>query len=90
MEQHGQHNYHTHLTHNHENQGNIKVAFFLNLSFTIAEIIGGLWTNSVAILSDAVHDLGDSLSLGLAWYFDAFSKKVRMRSIPLATPDSPC
>lgn len=75
MEQHGQHNYHTHLTHNHENQGNIKVAFFLNLSFTIAEIIGGLWTNSVAILSDAVHDLGDSLSLGLAWYFDAFSKK---------------
>ncbi len=75
MEQHGQHNFHTHLTHDHKNQGNIKVAFFLNLSFTIAEIIGGLWTNSVAILSDAVHDLGDSLSLGLAWYFDAFSKK---------------
>lgn len=69
MEKHSQH------THNHENQGNIKVAFFLNLSFTIAEIIGGLWTNSVAILSDAVHDLGDSLSLGLAWYFAEFSKK---------------
>lgn len=34
-------------------------------------------TNSIAILSDAVHDLGDSLSLGLAWYFQNYSKKKR-------------
>ena len=44
----------------------LRVAFFLNLSFNIVAGIGGVWTNSVAILSDAVHDLGDSLSLGLA------------------------
>ncbi|OGB24865.1 MAG: cobalt transporter [Burkholderiales bacterium RIFCSPLOWO2_02_FULL_57_36] len=56
---------------------NLKIAFFLNLSFTILEIIGGLWTNSIAILSDAVHDLGDSMSLGLAWYFDRLSKQGR-------------
>ncbi len=59
---------HSHL-HAHDHQGeveNIKVAFFLNFGFAIIEVIGGFLTNSVAILSDAVHDLGDSLSLG--WY----------------------
>jgi len=63
--------------HNHEyrREGNIKTAFFLNLFFTILEIIGGLWTNSMAILSDALHDLGDSISLGMAWYFEKYSKK---------------
>lgn len=63
--------------HHHQAEGNIKAAFFLNLSFTIIEIIGGLYTNSLAILSDAVHDLGDSLSLGLSWYFQKLSKKGR-------------
>lgn len=62
--------------HNHsKSEGNIKVAFFLNLAFTIIEIFGGIYTNSVAIMSDAIHDLGDSISLGLAWYFQNLSKK---------------
>lgn len=65
-------------SHNHS-EGNVKVAFFLNLSFTIIEIIGGLYTNSLAILSDALHDLGDSLSLGLSWYFQKLSKKGRTK-----------
>ncbi len=56
---------------------NIKIAFLLNFSFTIVEIIGGLLTNSVAILSDALHDLGDSLSLGLSWYLEKVSHKRR-------------
>jgi len=51
------------------------MAFFLNLSFTLIEIVGGLWTQSVAILADAVHDLGDSLSLGLSWYFQRLSRR---------------
>lgn len=60
----------------HEHNGkNIKTAFLLNFSFTIIELIGGLLTNSIAILSDAVHDLGDSISLGLAWYFERLSKR---------------
>jgi cobalt-zinc-cadmium efflux system protein len=53
------------------------VAFFLNLAFSIIEVIGGLLTNSVAILSDALHDFGDSFSLALAWYFQKVSKKKR-------------
>ena len=64
-----------HHGHNHSDVKNIKVAFFLNLGFTIFEIAGGIYTNSIAILSDAVHDLGDSLSLGMAWYFQKISKK---------------
>lgn len=63
--------------HHHHAGSNIKVAFFLNLSFTILELIGGFWINSVAVLSDAMHDLGDSLSLGLAWYFENVSKRQR-------------
>jgi cobalt-zinc-cadmium efflux system protein len=45
------------------------------LSFTVIEFIGGFLTNSIAIISDAVHDLSDSLSLGTAWYFQKLSKK---------------
>lgn len=57
--------------HSHNESGkNLKIAFFLNLGFTILEFIGGLYVNSIAIISDAVHDLGDSLSLGTAWYLD--------------------
>jgi len=65
--------------HNHnrmpDEKSNIALAFFLNFSFTIIELIGGFLTNSIAILSDAVHDFGDSISLGLAWYFQKLSKK---------------
>jgi cobalt-zinc-cadmium efflux system protein len=57
----------------------IRQAFFLNLGFTLFELVGGVMTNSLAILSDAVHDLGDSLSLGLAWYLANYSEKKRDR-----------
>ncbi|MBT41048.1 MAG: cation transporter [Idiomarina sp.] len=50
-------------------------AFVLNFVFTIIEFIGGFLTNSTAILADAVHDLGDSLSLGLAWILNKLGKK---------------
>ncbi|MFZ9027426.1 MAG: cation diffusion facilitator family transporter [Crocinitomicaceae bacterium] len=67
-----------HHGHNHNSDTkNLAIAFLLNLSFTIIEIIGGFFTNSVAILSDAIHDLGDTFSLGLAWYFQKISKRER-------------
>lgn len=69
------HSHHTHNHTHHHGGSNIKVAFFLNLGFTILEFTGGFWINSVAVMSDALHDLGDSLSLGLAWYFEKLSKK---------------
>lgn len=58
----------SHSHHHHASGSNLKLAFFLNLGFTIIEIVGGFLTNSVAIISDALHDFGDSLSLGLSWY----------------------
>ncbi len=61
--------------HHHSTLSNLKIAFFLNLGFTVFEIIGGLYVNSVAIISDAVHDLGDSLSLGTAWFLQRKSSK---------------
>ena len=59
----------------HHSSKNLRTAFFLNLIFAIFEIIGGLYVNSVAIISDAIHDLGDSLSLGTAWYLDRKSRQ---------------
>lgn len=74
---HAHHHHHAGHGHHHGLGSNIKVAFFLNLGFTLLEIVGGIWINSVAILSDALHDLGDSLSLGLAWYFENVAKRGR-------------
>ena len=69
------HTHHHKDNHSHNSAKNIKLAFFLNLTFTIVELVGGLLTNSIAIISDAIHDFGDSLSLALAWYFQKLSKK---------------
>lgn len=63
--------------HHHPSGSNLKFAFFLNVGFTILEIVGGLYVNSVAIISDAIHDLGDSLSLGTSWYLQKKSTKER-------------
>lgn len=70
-----------HLHHEHTNKqqttNNIKIAFFLNFGFTLVEIGGGFYTNSIAIISDALHDFGDSLALGIAWYLANLSRKDR-------------
>lgn len=50
-------------------------AAILNFSFTIIEIIGGILTNSVAILSDALHDLGDSIALFTAYIAEKQSER---------------
>tara|TARA_R110002049_G_scaffold303385_1_gene497652 strand:+ start:317 stop:1198 length:882 start_codon:yes stop_codon:yes gene_type:complete len=65
---------HNHST-NHDSSKRIAWAFFLNVGFTIIEFIGGWLTNSTAIMADAVHDLGDSLSIGLAWFLSHLSNK---------------
>ena len=65
---------HSH-SHSHGKDDRIGWTFFLNVSFTIIEFIGGWLTNSTAIMADAVHDLGDSLSIGFAWILSRFSDK---------------
>lgn len=69
------HDHHHHHTQQDPASGNIVFAFWINTAFALIEIVGGFYTNSVAILSDAVHDLGDSLSLGLAYYFQKKSQQ---------------
>ena len=54
---------------------NIKAAFFLNLIFSILEFFGGILTNSISIFSDAIHDLGDSFSIGISYLLERKSKK---------------
>ena len=73
---HGHNHSHGHHHHHHSTSvKNIKIAFLLNFFFSIFEIIGAILTNSSAILSDAIHDFGDSLSLGLALIFEKKSNK---------------
>jgi len=62
---------HTH----HHNESNLKLAFFLNFGFAIAEIIGGYLINSISIMADALHDLGDSVSLAISWRLEKLSEK---------------
>ncbi len=74
---HHEHSHHDHGHHHHhvvEGQ-NILWAFGLNLSFSIIEFFGGYFTNSVAIYSDALHDLGDSLALLFSYFAEKLSLK---------------
>jgi len=54
---------------------NILIAFILNILFSIFEIIGGFVTNSVAIMSDAIHDFGDAFSIGISYLLEKKAKK---------------
>ncbi len=71
---------HDHHDHPSSSTKNIRVAFVLNLAFTVIEIVGGILTNSMAILSDALHDLGDSFTLGLTWYLEKVAGRSRTPS----------
>ena len=84
------HGHSHHHDHGHGSTGNIRTAFFLNFFFTLLEIVGGLWTNSMAILSDALHDLGDSLTLGIAWYLERYSQRGPDEKFTLAMHAFPC
>ncbi len=53
----------------------ILTAFILNLFFSAFEFVGGIFTGSVAIISDALHDLGDALSIGISFFLEKRSKK---------------
>ncbi len=78
---HGHHHDHGH-EHGHEHAPQsgedvlkrIRFAFILNFAFAIIELIGGLLTGSFAIVADAIHDIGDSFSLGLAFYLQKKSQ----------------
>ena len=67
------------IEHNHEHHekatGNLIFVFILNITFNVIVILGGLITNSVAILADCLHDLSDTISIGLAGVLEHVSQK---------------
>lgn len=74
------HAHHDHHDHDHHaadlrSEKNLRLALLLNASFALVELAGGLWTGSVAILADAVHDFGDSLSLAMAWAMQRLARR---------------
>lgn len=76
------HHNHDHDHHHHEGEKgsvvkDLWIAFILNLVFTIIEFVGGFFSNSMAIMTDAVHDLGDTLAIGSALFFEKYSNKGR-------------
>jgi len=54
---------------------NIFLAFILNLIFSIIEFVGGIFTNSISIISDSIHDLGDAISIAVSWILEKKSEK---------------
>ena len=60
---------HNHLPHSHlDSQRNLLVAFAMNLCFAAVELVGGLYIGSIAVLSNALHDAGDAMSLGVGYF----------------------
>lgn len=58
-----------------KSEKNILIAFILNLIFSVFEFVGGSITGSVAIVSDSIHDIGDSFSIGISFFLEKLSKK---------------
>lgn len=54
---------------------NIFIAFVLNLTFSFFEFAGGIFTGSIAVISDAIHDIGDAASIGISYFLEKKSKK---------------
>lgn len=72
----GQHHHHkSNNVHHHGIVKDLKIALILNTSFTILELFGGIWTNSIAVLSDAVHDLGDTIIIIFAIFLERLSNQ---------------
>ena len=62
--------------HHHKKAGeNLAFVFFMNMTFNIIVILGGLATNSMAILADCIHDMSDTISIALAWALEKVAQK---------------
>jgi cobalt-zinc-cadmium efflux system protein len=64
--------------HNHDTEvkgSRLLIATVLNLVISVAEIIGGLMSNSLALISDAFHNLSDGLATFIAWIANKISRR---------------
>ena len=53
---------------------NNKSTFIINLVFSVLEVLGGFLTNSISLISGAIHDLSDSISICISYIFEQISK----------------
>ncbi len=72
-EHHGQ--VHGHHGHHHGDSSNIGWAVLLNVLITVAQVIGGLWSGSLALLSDAAHNFSDVIALVISYFANLMSKR---------------
>ena len=67
---------HSHHHHTHDTKGrNLFISILLNIIITVAQVIGGILSGSLSLLSDALHNFSDVLSLIVSYVADRFSKK---------------
>ncbi|PLR97867.1 cation diffusion facilitator family transporter [Bacillus sp. T33-2] len=65
---HGHHHGHSHSHHHTSNKKALFLSFLLIFTFMLVEVIGGIMTNSLALISDAGHMLSDAAALGLSLF----------------------
>lgn len=70
------HSHHHHNNHSHDLKGrNLLISIILNVVITVAQVIGGIISGSLALLSDALHNLSDVISLVISYVANALSRK---------------
>jgi len=72
---------HSHHHHHHEVNGkNLVITIILNVIITLSQIIGGLYSGSLALLSDALHNFSDVMALVIAWWANKISLRKRSQT----------
>jgi cobalt-zinc-cadmium efflux system protein len=66
---------HNHSHHHDLNSRNLLISIFLNIAITVAQVIGGIVSGSLALLSDALHNFSDVISLIISWIANKLVKK---------------
>ncbi|MBQ0733743.1 cation diffusion facilitator family transporter [Aquimarina celericrescens] len=68
-----------HRAHNHSHQKltgrNLLFSIFLNIGITAAQVVGGLVSGSLSLLSDALHNFSDVISLVVSYFANRLAKK---------------
>ncbi len=66
---------HNHSQHHHNGKSSLFFTVILNLIITIAQLIGGIFANSLALISDALHNFSDSIALFISYLAERISHK---------------
>ncbi|MFH6603107.1 cation diffusion facilitator family transporter [Maribacter algicola] len=71
--------HHAHSNHHHSHADlkgrNLVISIFLNLLITVSQVVGGIISGSLSLLSDALHNFSDVLSLIISYIATILSRK---------------